>query len=85
MSLRKETRQFEKETEVHNEAVKILGEELVSRDMSNENFKSVVRNYVDRFPELGLVREWFTTQDNLNQAHWERAPWATKQRSVADR
>jgi hypothetical protein len=68
--LRKETRQFEKETEVHDEAVEILGEELVSRDMSNENFQSIVRKYVDRFPEPGLVREWLTSQNDLDKGQY---------------
>jgi hypothetical protein len=67
--LRKEAKQFEKETEVRSKAVEILGEELVSRDISNENFRSVVRKYIDRFPEPGLVREWLTTQDALG--HWQ--------------
>jgi hypothetical protein len=41
--LRKEEKQFEKETEMQNEAVEIPGKDLVLRDMSDENFESAVR------------------------------------------
>jgi hypothetical protein len=59
--LRKEARQFEKETEVWKEAFKTLGDELVSRTMSRDEFGTVVLKYVKRFPEGGLVREWLAT------------------------
>jgi hypothetical protein len=59
--LRKEARQFEKETEMWKEAFKTLGDELVSRTMSRDEFGTVVRKYVERFPEGGLVREWLVT------------------------
>jgi hypothetical protein len=53
--LRKEARQFEKETEVWKEALKTLGDEHVSRHMSREEFGTVVRKYDERFPEGGLM------------------------------
>jgi hypothetical protein len=56
--LRREALQFGKETEVRNEVFKLLGDKLVSRDMSKEDFSTLVRKYFDRFPEGGLVREW---------------------------
>jgi hypothetical protein len=59
--LRKEARQFEMESEVRSEAVKVLGEELVSRNITREEFGIVARNHIDRFPEGGLMREWLET------------------------
>jgi aminoglycoside phosphotransferase (APT) family kinase protein len=59
--LRKEAGQFEKETEVWKEAFKTLGDELVSRSMSREEFRTVVRKHGERFLEGGLVREWLAT------------------------
>ena len=59
--LRKEAQQFVKETEVWKEAFETLGEELVSRNMSREEFGTVVRKYVEQFSEGGSVREWLAT------------------------
>lgn len=61
--LRKETQQFERETEVRDEAVKILGDELVPITLSKDEFRNLVWKYVDQFPEGGPVRDWLTTQD----------------------
>ena len=57
--LRKEAEQFEKESEVWKEALNALGDGLVSKEMRREDFIVVVRKHIDRFPEEGLVREWF--------------------------
>ena len=59
--LRKEAQQFEKETEVWKEASKTLGDELVSRRMSREDFGTIVRKNAERFLEGGLVLEWLAT------------------------
>ena len=59
--LRKEAQQFVKETEVWKEAFETLGEVLVSRNMSREEFGTVVRKYMEQFSEGGPVGEWLTT------------------------
>jgi hypothetical protein len=59
--LRKEAQQFDKETEVWKEAFETLGEELVSRSISREEFGAVVRKYVERFSDGGLVSKWLAT------------------------
>jgi hypothetical protein len=56
--LRKKARQFEEETDVWKEVFETLGDKLVSRSLSREEFGAVVRKYVEQFPEGGLVREW---------------------------
>jgi hypothetical protein len=62
--LRKKARQFEKETDVWKELLETLGDKLVSRSLSREEFGAVVRKYVERFPEGGLVREWLAIEQN---------------------
>jgi len=59
--LRKEAQQFVKEMEVWKEAFEVLGRELVLRNMSREEFGTVVRKYVEQFSEGGSVREWLAT------------------------
>ena len=43
---------------VWKEVFNMLGSEFVSGDMSRTEFRIVVQNHVDRFPEGGLVRNW---------------------------
>ena len=56
--LKKVAQQFRAETEVRNEVLNTLGSELVSKNMRRTEFRVVVQNNLDRFPEGGLVREW---------------------------
>jgi len=59
--LRRDARPFEKECDVWSEALKALGDALVSRNMSREDFMDVVRKHIDQFRAGTLVREWFAT------------------------
>jgi hypothetical protein len=48
----------EKEQEVWSGASRVLGDELISKDMMREEFSKVIQTHVDQFVEGGLVREW---------------------------
>ena len=56
--LKKKAELFQFETDVWKEVFNVLGSEFVSGDMSRTEFRIVVQNHVDRFPEGGLVRNW---------------------------
>ena len=63
--LKKMDQQFVAETEVWQEVFEMLGEELVSRDMSRTEFRILVEKHVDRFPEGGLVRDWLEAKPEV--------------------
>jgi hypothetical protein len=63
--LKKEALQFKAETKVWKEVLNTLGSEVVSKKMSRTEFRIVVLNYIDRFPEGGLVKEWLAATPKL--------------------
>jgi len=56
--LRKETEQFDREARVRQEAVEVLGDELVHLHLNRVDFKALVLENEDRFPVDGLLRSW---------------------------
>ncbi|GBE85653.1 hypothetical protein SCP_0801730 [Sparassis crispa] len=61
--LKKPTAQFERETEVWCEAVKVLGEDVVPGDLHRDQFRSLVQVHADKFDVGGQVRQWLTSED----------------------
>ena len=56
---------MDSEREVWKEAVNTLSSEFASNNMSSTAFRIVVQNYVDRFPKVGLVRDWLAGTPEL--------------------
>ena len=60
--LKKRVQRLDTERDVRHEALDILGEGLVVRNLSRSTFKDLVMTYHDRFAEGGKVREWLTAE-----------------------
>ena len=56
--LRKDKERFDKENKVWLEARKVLGDDVVGRDLKIDEFKSLVSKHLDKFDNEGSVREW---------------------------
>ena len=56
--LRKDRERFDKENEVWLEARKVLGDDVVGRDLKTAEFKSLVSKHLDKFDNGGSVKEW---------------------------
>ncbi|KIJ41737.1 hypothetical protein M422DRAFT_31690 [Sphaerobolus stellatus SS14] len=58
--LKKKTDQLEKEAAVKQEAVKILGDEVVTFELTRSGFKDIVLEHRNKFEPQGEVMEWLT-------------------------
>jgi len=56
--LRKDKERFDKENKVWLEARKVLGDDVVGRDLKIAEFKSLVSKHLDKFDNEGSVQEW---------------------------
>ena len=59
--LKKDNERFDKENQVWLEARKVLGEDVVGRNLKLGEFKDLVSKYLDRFDNGGIVREWLAS------------------------
>jgi hypothetical protein len=56
--LRKDKERFDKENKVWLEARKVLGDDVVDRDLSRSPSSSLVSKRLDKFDNEGSVQEW---------------------------
>ena len=59
--LKQDNERFEKENRVWLEVRKVLGEDVVGRNLWLGEFKDLVSKYLDRFDDGGIVREWMAS------------------------